>query len=243
MGVPEALAISARPPRAFRPRCRKRIRGLLALLPILLLSAAPSGTAAADWTFELFVGIPFGFPSPLTIRQAGRPDITARARYESRPFRKPIYYGWRIGRWDGSRGWEIELLHDKLYLADKPREVDEFAISHGFNLLTVNRVWERGGLVRRAGAGAVVAHPENTIRGKALPEDGGLLGWGYHLSGPTVQAAVEKRFRARGDLFLPIEGKATASFARVPVAEGSADVPYAALHGMAGLGMGRLPER
>ncbi len=209
----------------------------------MLVGASPSGAVAADWTVEIFVGIPLGLPSPLTIRQAGQPDIAVRARYESRPFRRPIYYGWRIGRWDGSRGWELELVHDKLYLVDKPGDVGEFAISHGFNLVTVNRAWEHGGVVGRVGAGAVVAHPENTIRGKPLPEDRGLLGWGYYLTGPTVQAAVEKKVRIRGDLFLPVEGKATASFARVPVADGSADVPYAALHGLAGLGIGRAPER
>ncbi len=96
--------------------------------------------------------------------------------------------------------------------------------------------------MRRAGAGVVVAHPENAVRGKALPQDGGLLGWGYYLAGPTLQAAVEKQIRLKGDLFLPVEGKATASFARVPVADGSADVPHAALHGLAGLGVGRLPD-
>ncbi len=213
-----------------------------ALLLALCLAAATPGAFAADWTVELFVGFPVGFPSPLTIRQAGRPDIATRARFESRPFRKPIYYGWRIGRWDGSRGWELEFVHDKLYLEDKPAGIDAFAVSHGYNLLTLNRAWARGGLVRRAGAGAVVAHPENTIRGKPLPENGGLLGWGYYLSGPTVQAAVEKRFRVRGDLFLPVEWKATASFARIPVADGSADVPRAALHGLAGLGVGQLSE-
>lgn len=235
--------MSAVPLPAVRPRRGTRTRGFLALLPVLLLATAPPGAAGADWTFEVFVGVPFGLPAPLTIRQAGQPDIAVRARYESRPFRKPIYYGWRIGRWDGTRGWELELVHDKLYLADRPAEVEEFAISHGFNLVTVNRAWERGGLVRRAGAGIVLAHPENTVRDKALPGDGGLLGWGYYLAGPTVQVAVEKRFRLRGDLFLPVEGKATASFARVPVADGSADVPRAALHGLAGLGVGRLPER
>ncbi len=218
------------------------IRRPAVLLLALLAVAAPRGAAAADWTVELFVGVPLGIPCPLTVRQAGQPDIAVRARYESRPFWTPIYYGWRVGRWDGSRGWELELVHDKLYLANGPPEVGEFAISHGFNLLTVNRAWERGGLVRRAGAGIVVAHPENTVRGKTLPGDGGLLGWGYYLAGPTVQAALEKRLRIRGDLFLPVEGKATASFARVPVADGSADVPRAALHGVAGVGLGRLPD-
>ncbi len=220
----------------------RAIRSPAALLLGVCLAAAAPGALAADWTFELFVGFPIGFPSRLTIRQAGRPDIAAPARYESRPFRKPSYYGWRIGRWDGSRGWELELVHDKLYLDDKPAGVDAFAASHGYNLLTVNRAWARGGLVRRAGAGAVVAHPANPVRGKALPETGGMLGWGYYLSGPTVQAAVEKRFRVRGDLFFPVEWKATASFARVPVVDGSADVPYAALHGLAGLGVGQMPE-
>ncbi len=227
-----------------RPRTgrRSRLRGVLALFPLLLLAAAPPGAAAADWTFEVFVGVPFGFPSTLTIRQSGQPDIAARAHYESRPFRTPLYYGWRVGRWDGDRAWELELVHDKLYLAGPPPGVEEFAISHGYNLVTVNRAWEHGGLVRRVGAGVVVAHPENTVRGKRLPENGGLLGWGYYLAGPTVQAAVEKRVRLRGDLFLPVEGKATASFARVPVADGSADVPHAALHGLAGFGIGRLPD-
>lgn len=223
------------------PRRGPRRRLVAALLPVLLLASAPPATSA-DWTFELFVGVPFGFPAPLTIRQSGRPDIAARAHYESRPFRKPLYYGWRIGRWDGDRAWELELVHHKLYLAEPPGEVQEFAISHGYNLVTVNRARERGGLVRRAGAGVVVAHPESTVRGKALPQDRGLLGWGYYLAGPTVQAALEKRIRLHGDLFLPVEGKATASFARVPVADGSADVPYAALHGLAGLGVGRLPD-
>ena len=207
------------------------------LVPIF--AALPAVGEAADWTVEFFVGVPLGFPASLTIRQAGRPDIDLRARYETRPFQKPLYYGWRIGRWTGDRGWEVELLHDKLYLVDRPPEVQEFSISHGFNLVTLNRAWERGGVVYRVGAGAVITHPENAVRGKALPQDGGLLGWGYHLSGPTAQAAAEKKFVLRGDLFLPVEGKVTASFARVPVEGGSADVPYAAVHGMAGLGAGR----
>ncbi|MGE5189763.1 MAG: hypothetical protein ACM3NF_06870 [Gemmatimonadota bacterium] len=209
---------------------------------ILSMGLAAACAAAADWTVEFRVGIPLGFPSPMTIRQAGQPDLKLRARFRSRPFRSPIYYGWRIGRWEGHRGWEVELVHDKLYLVDGPAEIGAFAISHGFNLLTVNRAWDREGVVVRVGAGAVVAHPENTVRGKELPGDGGLLGRGYDLSGPTVQAALEKRIRARGDFFLPVEGKATASFARVPVADGTADVPYAALHALAGVGIGGHPD-
>ena len=37
-------------------------------------------------------------------------------------------------------------------------------------------------------------------------------------------------------VFATLEGKLTASFARVPIADGSADVPSLALHGLFGIG-------
>jgi hypothetical protein len=37
-------------------------------------------------------------------------------------------------------------------------------------------------------------------------------------------------------VFVTLEGKLTASFARVPIDAGSADVPNIALHGLFGLG-------
>lgn len=212
---------------------------LLVLSTLLFCLPSPSLAAEARWTFEFFVGIPLNFSAPLTIRQSGQPDIRIHARYDAKPFERPIYYGWRIGNWRGDNGWELELVHNKLYLANAPEEVQVFSISHGFNLLTVNRSRERGGVVERLGAGVVLTHPESTVRGKRFPEEGGIFNWGYFLSGPTVQASAGKQIRIREDFFAPAEGKLSASFARIPVADGNADVANFSLHGVFGLGFGR----
>lgn len=223
---------------AFRRRFL--IRWILFVLstPFIWLPS-PSLAAEVDWTFEFFVGVSFNFPAPLTIRQFREPDIRINARYDSKSFERPIYYGWRIGNWRGDNGWELELVHHKLYLANMPDNVQVFSISHGFNLLTANRSRERGGVVERLGAGVVIAHPETTVRGKRFSEDGGFFNRGYFLSGPTVQASAGKPIRIREDLFAPAEGKLSASFARIPVADGNADVANVAVHGVFGLGYGR----
>lgn len=221
-------------------RCRSHFRWLI-LVPSIPLLCLPSLSHAAEvhWSLELFVGVSFNFPAPLTIRQSRQSDIQLNARYTSKSLERPVYYGWRIGNWHGDDGWELELVHNKLYLANKPEDVQEFSISHGFNALTVNRSRERGGLVERIGAGVVITHPESTVRGKRFPEEGGIFDRGYFLSGPTVQASAGKPFRIREDLFAPAEGKFSASFARIPVADGNADVTNFSLHGIFGLGYGR----
>ncbi len=220
--------------------CRSVVR-LLILVPTMSLVYPPSlsRAAGANWTLELFVGVSFNFPAPLTIRQSRQADITVDARYASRSLERPIYYGWRIGNWHEDDGWELEFVHNKLYLVNKPDDVQEFSISHGLNMLTVNRSRERGGLMERLGAGVVITHPESTVRGKRFPEEGGLFNRGYFLSGPTVQASAGKQLRTGEDFFVPAEGKFSASFARIPVADGNADVTSFSLHGIVGLGYGR----
>jgi hypothetical protein len=92
------------------------------------------------------------------------------------------------------------------------------------------------GLIWRAGAGAVIAHPENQVRGRVLDPDDTNLSGGYHLTGPSLQVGVEKRFALGEHWFLALEGKATAARADVPVAGGEAEVPNAAFHGLLGIG-------
>jgi hypothetical protein len=188
------------------------------------------------WSFQLFGGAPYNFNLPLTVHQSGFPDLHVTGNYDSRPFEVPYYYAWRIGAWKETEGWELELVHNKLYLDDKPPEIQEFSISHGYNLFTANRAWERKGFIFRAGLGVVITHPETTIRGRSFPQDGGLSG-GYYLSGPTVQCAAEKRFRLWRWIIGSLEAKLTASYARIPVEGGHADVPNVAIHGLFGLGL------
>jgi len=204
---------------------------------VLVVLAIPSNAFAVDqWSLQIFGGAPFNFNLPLTIHQSGHPDLKVTGNYDSRPFEVPYYYAWRVGAWNGNKAWELELVHNKLYLKNRPPEVQEFSISHGYNLLTVNRAWKEKGFMFRGGLGVVITHPETTIRGRSHPQEGGISG-GYFLSGPTVQGAVEKRFHIWRWLIGSLEGKLTVSYARIPVEGGHADVPNVAVHGLFGLGL------
>ncbi|HEX7184716.1 MAG TPA: hypothetical protein VF756_23020 [Thermoanaerobaculia bacterium] len=213
-----------------------KLRRTIAL--VLFLALLPGRPAAAEegWTFQAAVGAVTNLETSLEIRQDGFPDIELDAEYETRPFEGPLYYSLRTGRWRGRGGWEVELIHQKLFLQDAPPEVQRFAISHGYNLVTLNRAWDLRGLILRIGAGPVIAHPESEVRGRVLdPQDTNLSG-GYHLAGPVLQAGAERRFDLGDKWFLGLEGKASASRAEVPVAGGEAEVPNVAFHALIGLG-------
>jgi len=200
---------------------------------------APSGPGAR-WVVQLATGTAWQARSPLRISQDGEEDLDFRAKYETRPFTSGApYYSLRLGRWREGRAWEVESHHHLVTLTDGPPEVEGFSITHGYNLNTVNRAWEGGGLVWRLGAGVVVTHPESVVRGKAFGDqgaDGHLhLSNGFFLSGVCAQGAVEKRFPVGGGFALTTELKATAAWARVPVADGDAAVPNYALHALLGL--------
>ena len=214
----------------------------LELLPLSARTAGaqfPPHPTRDRWTVELYGGSAYSVPTPLRIRQAGTADVTLTARYATRPFRDSPYYMYRVGRWSAStrRGWEVELLHHKLYLRNTPPEVERFELTHGFNMLFVNRARRGRAAISRLGLGVVVAHPEATVRGRVLTGNRGLLRDGYYLAGPAAQVAVARRIAlGRTSLFAAVEAKGTAAYARVPVADGHASVPSLAAHLLVGLG-------
>ena len=231
-----------------------RIKNCLFLISILLpaLSVVPMETLkASDRTndgkpkrksvsVEFFGGASFSLPiMPLTLKQDGYDDISFTAHYETKPFDKHPYYAYRLGRWVDGKAWEIELVHHKIHLTNNPAEVQHFEVSHGYNLLTVNRAWDTRHLIYRVGLGLVIAHPESTVRNKPFYEmDGGFKGDGnYYVAGPTAQFAVQKNLLIWKSLYLAGEAKLTASYATVPIAEGDAVAPNTALHLLLGLGI------
>jgi len=198
-----------------------RASHLRSLFFILFALIAPSN-AQQKWTFELCGMLPYNLSLPLTIRQTNQPDITLTAQYSSEPFITPFCWVWRIGHWTDHQSWELQAIHHKLYLDNKPPEVGSFSITHGLNLVTVNRAWSADGYVVRAGAGVVLAHPESTVRGKPFREDEGIFGMGYYMTGPALIAGAGRQFRLTGGLFLTLEAMAAASYADVPINDGEA---------------------
>lgn len=174
--------------------------------------------------FELSTGLPYNFPLPLTIRQNGESTIHLTAQYDSRPFEVPIFWDWRIGYWNDSTGWELEAIHHKIFLRNKPTEVEQFDVSHGINLVVINRCYIKDDFIFKVGAGISLTHPESVVRGKKLNEQRGIFDQGYYVSGPVMVFSAGKRLYLIEKIFLTVEAKIGLSYAYIPIADGTADV-------------------
>ena len=212
------------------------------LAPIFVALAVTSCAAAyaqkdsSYQTLELFAGSAYSFDSDLEVSQEGHDTLNFSADWSTSGTGAP-YYVLRYGNWSGDNAWEIEHIHHKLELKNRPPEITNFQISHGFNMFMYNRAWRRGDYTHRAGAGVVVTHPENTVRGLALDGDrGGDFGGGYYLSGAAAQYALGYSWPIAEDWVFTLEGKATLAWVEVPVVDGDAELWNYALHYIAGFG-------
>ncbi len=186
-------------------------------------------------TFELLGGSAYNFDSDLEISQQGQPGLNFSANWDESGSGAP-YYIMRYGNWSGDKGWEIEHIHHKIELTNNPPEVTNFQISHGFNMFMYNRAWRSGHVTQRVGAGVVVAHRENTVRGLAIESDSGGLFGGYEFAGGAAQYAASYSWPIDNDWFLTVEGKGTVAYADVSVVNGDANLWNYALHYAAGFG-------
>lgn len=210
--------------------------GTLALIAATVLVDSAAVFAQERVSAELFLGSAVSVPLPLALGQDGEPRIRLTARYETRPLETPLYYGIRLALRDDRRGWELQLLHHKMYLTNPTAEIQDLEVTHGYNILTVNYVWLALPVDLRAGMGVVLPNVSGTVRGRDLGDGGGLLGSGYRLTGPSFLLGAGKRFRGSDHVSLVLEGQAT--FARVGVSVSDVEVsaPNIAFHGLIGLG-------
>ena len=206
---------------------------------LLLIFNNNNLSAQRYWTFELHGGWAGNLPLPLRIKQNGHPDIyIKRAKFYSEPFISPYYWDWRFCKHIDKHSIEFEAIHHKLYLDNKPPEVQRFGISHGFNILTLNYGYKFKHFIFRNGIGSVLMHPESTIRNKVYPEGPGFDIKGYVLRGLVYNTAVAKQFYfLRKRLYLNTEVKATFARANAPIVEGNATVNNIALQAIVGLGV------
>jgi len=214
-----------------------KYKGLYALFFFILYGICAKAQEKTSWQFEFLPGVSWAAPMPLKIVQENQPNIQLLAFYDTYPLDLPIYYSYRLSRYKNNRGWEIELNHLKLVLSNKPDEIQRFNITHGYNLIWINRTWNFEGFVFRAGVGTVAAHPENTVRNKKLDEKQGLFNDGYYISAISAQLAMQKKFILHKYFYLSLEAKICGGYSKIPVVDGYAQVPAltGGLH--AGLGV------
>ncbi len=202
---------------------------------VLLVAGLPAAGEGGRLTVELLGGTDYAVRTRVTVRQEGEETLHHDARWETRPFRDSPYYAVRLGLWKNGRAWELQLLHNKVYLVNPTPEIEKLEVTHGFNQLTLGRAWKVRGLVLRAGAGIVIAHAESIVRGRPFGGTGGV--WeGYEIAGPVVDLGAAYSPSLSSVLFATVEAKVTGAWTEVDVAGGSATVPNLSLHALAGLG-------
>ena len=216
--------------------CARRAAAVSGLAALILGLLSPSGARAADWKLTAATGAAHSFRTPLSIEQEGFPELRVSARYDNRPFETPIHWVLRLSLGRSGAAWELQHLHHKLYLRNRPPEVERFEVTHGFNVLTLGRAWTRGGFGLRAGAGVVIAHPESTVRGRRFGPRQGIFGLDQYLTGPALVLGASREWRLGRRAFVSPELQLSAARARVPIREGQASAPNVAIHFLIGLG-------
>ena len=115
----------------------------LTLFSILIFSATTLfAQPQRSIRFEVLSGPVYNFTSPLIIRQTGYPTLRIKARYRSEPFQLPPYYDFRLTLWkNDSSAWGLKFTHHKLILDNlSPPDINNFEITHGYNICSVTRM-------------------------------------------------------------------------------------------------------
>ncbi len=203
------------------------MKRLVVILLILSSSLHAQEEEKSKWRIEFNGGVPYNINLPLTIEQEGHPDINLTANFDSEPFVPPIYWVFRVIKWKNDKAWEFEMIHQKLYLENKPPEIQYFAISHGFNMTFINRtfrvkIFNTEGFIIRIGTGIVLAHAENQVRGKEFDQKQSFGDLGYYITYPNINLGLSKEFTITKSLYLNLEAKHNTSYGEVPVVDGKA---------------------
>jgi len=211
------------------------MKSKIIILFVLLVFSKISFSQYA-FKIELHGGFPINTPSPVIIKQNNYPDIRFNANFYSEPFYSPYYWMWRLGIENEKGAYELEAIHHKLYLSNKTEEVKQFSISHGLNIITINRAFRKGKYLIHLGAGPIYAHPENIVRGKTLDHTKGLFKLGYYITGPSTNIAISRKFYLYKKVYSNFELKHTFSYAKVPINDGNAEVYNNTFYLIFGLG-------
>ncbi len=195
----------------------------------------------SEWSFEVHGGFPLNFSLPMTVQQTGYPTIKFNAQFNSEPFKSPVFWVVRFSKWKNSKAWEFELMHQKLFLKNKPPEIQYFNVSHGYNQLLISRAFKfkiikKQEFIFKGGAGIVIAHAENSVRNKELNQHQSFFNLGYNVGGTTINIALAKQLPLTNRFYLNAETKFNTSYTIIPIVDGNAKVWHSAFEFIFGLG-------
>jgi hypothetical protein len=210
----------------------KLIAHVVCVVVGLALVEQPAIADEARWSFEALIGDAYNLDSRTRVRQEAVGHVSLEGDYETRGLEGPLHYAWRISRWNDDKAWELQLLHHKLYLQDPPNPIEALSVSHGFNIITVNRAFEFDQWRARVGVGPVLAHAEARIAGTSY--DGP-----YELAGVAALVGAGRILALTTNLY--VLGEISATFGYIEAnPEGAPELEFSirnpALHAQIGLG-------
>lgn len=213
----------------------------LFITTILLVSINSFSQEKSEWSLEANLGFPINLVHPITIKQQGHSDLNFKAKYYSEPFKQPYFYVYRFSKWKNDKGWQLEMMHQKLYLENPPKEVQYFSITHGYNLIMLSRAFKvnilnENDFIVRIGSGIILAHAENMVRGKEFDQEQSFNNMGYYLTGPVLNLALAKRFNISERFCFNVETKFNTSHANVPIVDGEASLWHSSFSFIGGVG-------
>jgi hypothetical protein len=209
-----------------------------ALIIALLVSAGsvraqahPDGGLDATVVVQFFGGTALQLPTRLTLHHAELGSVRHSAHWETRPLDQPFYWALRA-RWQRrDDGFEIQLLHHKMYLSNPPDYIDNFEVTHGFNVLSLNYVRRSYPVQPRLGLGVVIPDAESMVLGEHHQD-------GYKIGGPAFLVGAGWEQALGRHLLLAAEAQFVAGWTSVDVDDGEARVRSLALHLLVGVGAG-----
>jgi hypothetical protein len=156
---------------------------LVAGFSLALMTAQARAEEQVQWSADVLIGDAYSFDTRTRIDHVATGRISFDGDYRTHGLEGPLHYTWRVARWLNDRGWELQLLHHKLYLKDLPSGMQALSVSHGFNIITLNRAFVFDDWRVRMGLGAVITHAEAIIG--ATSYDGP-----YELSGVATLVGI-----------------------------------------------------
>jgi len=195
---------------------------MMAILVVVLALSAPAMAGGID--------ILGGNASHNAIAAQIGPYLVEKPQWQTRPFADSPYYSIRI-RWGG---FEIEWLHDKIYLPDQPG-IEDFSVSDGYNTLFINAVEHWGNVEGRIGVGPTIVHPEGVIDGHYIGELGSPS---WRLGGMGIQGSLAYRQPLPYGFSFVVEGKITTGFIHLDYPEpvNQINIPLTGHHILLGVG-------
>jgi hypothetical protein len=201
------------------------------MIVTFLLAFGPTAARADQWRFQVSSGQPLNLPTNLTIDQDGQTVVDETVHWISRPLKQPLYWALRIS-WEGDKAaWDLQLLHHKMHHPERGDPLQNFEVTHGFNILTLARRFMLNHFDVSVGGGVVIPHAEFLLNGRHYVDGG------YGIGGPAFLAAVSRFLPLGQRLFLNAEAAGIAARARMTIEDTEVQVVSLALHLQAGIGV------